>query len=429
MYVVEGKISFRHSKDKARQAFDQLRDWPDSTIFRSSTPFHSHHDAPIVRPIAVTSRKRLGQIFSDYFHWVDRCQVEKPNKISAEAMLRLHREGGTQRVTKAIARWKKAKPNLDDDAVLWLAVRTNSSTMSITQFPAHVAKSLAELGRCRKVLDFSGGWGDRLTGFLAAPHVEHITIIEPRRSACQHYRAQHQLSGESAKKLTILQGPAQRRLDDVEPGTCDLILTSPPYLNLEIYDKDNPDQVHTFCHTSSDYLRKFLFPCLDKGLLALSPVGLLALNIDNNLREGVDICQPVLDFMSTRAAFVGTMGLLKQQGGNMTNGAGQTTGLRAEPVYMWCREGVLSEWRNAFEKLPLNTRLKGNTQNNDDLSRFLAKAGLQSYRDGFNELGIASLAQLRHLSRQKRERLVDELAIESRLRPAILKLHSQGSRV
>lgn len=382
-----------------------------------------------MRPIAITSRKRFGQIFSDFFHWGDRCQVEKPNKISAKVMLELHREGSTQRITKAVARWKKSKPKLDHDQLLWLAVRTNSSTMSITQFPAHVAKSLADLGQCRKVLDFSGGWGDRLTGFLASRHIRDITVIEPRQSACIHYRSQHQLSGETTKKLTILQGPAQKRLDDVDPGTCDLILTSPPYLNLEIYDKGNPEQVHSFCDNSSDYLHKFLFPCLEKSLRALSCSGLLALNIDNNTREGVVICQPVLDFMKTRASFVGTMGLLKQQGGNMTNGARQNTGLRAEPVYMWCRKEALSKWVKAFENLPFDKSLKGNTKNNDDLSRFLSKAGLNSHRDGFNRLGVESLAQLRHKSRQQRQELLDELHVETSLQPAILDLHTQGSTI
>jgi hypothetical protein len=429
MYVADGRIGFRHSRSKAIQAFEQLRDWPDSTIFKSDTEFHSHHGAPIVRPVAITSRKRLGQIFSDFFHWEDRCKVDKPNKRSAQAMLRLHCDGKTQRISKAITRWKKAKPKLDSDSLLWLAVRTNSATMSITQFPAHVAKSLADMGHCRKVLDFSGGWGDRLTGFLASQPVRDITIIEPRASACRQYHLQHKLSGEATKSLTVLLGPAQKRLDDVTPGTFDLILTSPPYLNLEIYDRGNPDQVHSFCENSADYLERFLYPCLEKCLAALSCSGLLALNIDNNTREGVVICQPVLEFMRSRASFVGTVGLLKQQGGNMTNGARQTTGLRAEPIYMWCRKEALAKWSAAFESLECNKNLKGNAEYQDDLSRFLAKAGLRAYTDGFNRLGIKSLAELRHKSREQRQNLLDELRVDESLRQPVLDLHTQGSAV
>jgi thiamine biosynthesis lipoprotein ApbE len=59
--------------------------------------------------------------------------------------------------------------------------------------------------------DSSGGWGDRLTGFLASSSVEGITVIEPRQAACDAFARQLEDTGVS-KKLTVLHGPAQVKM-------------------------------------------------------------------------------------------------------------------------------------------------------------------------------------------------------------------------
>ena len=71
---------------------------------------------------------------------------------------------------------------------MWSEVlRCETAGFSVTQWSAHAAKAVATLLGARTVLDFSAGWGDRLAGFLAAPLVHSITLIEPRARACEAY--------------------------------------------------------------------------------------------------------------------------------------------------------------------------------------------------------------------------------------------------
>ena len=91
------------------------------------------------------------------------------------------------------------------------------------QWKAYAAKALSDRLSARTVCDSSGGWGDRLTGFLASKSVEDITVIE----------RQLEDAGVS-KNLTVLHGPAEMMMADVA-GDIDLFLTSPPYLPSERY--------------------------------------------------------------------------------------------------------------------------------------------------------------------------------------------------
>ena len=110
------------------------------------------------------------------------------------------------------------------------------------QWKAYAGKALCDRLSARTVCDSSGGWGDRLTGFLASPSVKEITVIEPRRAACDAFQRQLEDAGVS-KKLTVLHGPAEVMMEDVA-GDIDLFLTSPPYLPSERYPGEDGGQVH-----------------------------------------------------------------------------------------------------------------------------------------------------------------------------------------
>eukprot|EP01049_Picozoa_sp_SAG25_P005773 SAG25_NODE_406_length_8436_cov_11.691976_3_plen_101_part_00 len=69
-------------------------------------------------------------------------------------------------------------------------LRSETAARSVGQFSGHIAKSVCELLQARRVLDPCGGWGDRLSGFLAAGCVREATLIEPRYAACGAYHRQ-----------------------------------------------------------------------------------------------------------------------------------------------------------------------------------------------------------------------------------------------
>ena len=294
---------------------------------------------------------RPGQKFSNFFHWRDRSRTAKPKQRSAQEMLERHL-AGNRVITRAMARLRKRMPRKNIDQLTWEAIRCNSAVLSVTQFPAHVAWSAAKMTEAQTVLDFSGGWGDRLTGFLAAATPD-ITVVEPRASACTAYLQQAAAVQSPGTTLRILCGCALRQCSAMEAAgrRFDLILTSPPYFNSELYDKAGELQVHNRFGTTEEFCKGFLFPVLCHCLSMLSEDGILMLNIDDNHAKEISICKPVLDYVESLTAFrfVGTVGLAKHQGGRMGS---STPGLRAEPIFVWARAGAAAAARSRLDALP-----------------------------------------------------------------------------
>lgn len=193
----------------------------------------------------------------------------------------------------------------------------------------------------KRVLDFSGGWGDRLTGFLASPSVTHVDLIEPRIKAAPLYKAQCKASGRSDLKLTIHSTGAEEAVPFLK-SKFDLILTSPPYFNLELYDqhsRNSDKQVHNRYSTNDEYLKGFLFPVVSAAMHKLSPSGVLCLNISDNARKGVDICSPFLAFLRSSKDFclVGTFAFEQPGGVNTKNLTLKHDVFHGEPIYVVCR--------------------------------------------------------------------------------------------
>ena len=118
----------------------------------------------------------------------------------------------------------------------------------------------------------------------------------------------------------------------------DLIVTSPPYFDLERYGEtgaESEGQIWTTVDSAEAYVAKFLRPVLLQCVRLLARGGLLALNVDDNVGMGVILCQPVLDILKGRLRLVGTAGLRKGKGYENMHGASQA---RAEPIYLFVRQ-------------------------------------------------------------------------------------------
>jgi hypothetical protein len=220
-------------------------------------------------------------------------------------------------------------------------IRRNSTAYDVTQYPAHIAKTLVTMFNAQHVLDLSAGWGDRLSGFLASS-CRTITLIEPRQSACVKYGQQHEAVKQmiSPKTLNIQKACAEDALATVPDGSVDLIHTSIPYFNCERYPYDKEtDARQAWCKfkTCDDFNTGFLTPVLKNSLRVLSAQGVLALNVDNTDVHQT-LCQDVLTCAGeVGLAFVGTAGLCK--GGSY------------EPIYVFCRPGQ-REWVQRRMSLP-----------------------------------------------------------------------------
>jgi hypothetical protein len=151
---------------------------------------------------------------------------------------------------------------------------------NVTKYRAVTSKTIAEFFGARKVLDPCIGWGGRMIGALAAG--AEYTGCEPDPNT---FRGLRGILGDIGKTATILDQPAEVALPGIASGEFDLVLTSPPYFNLELYTAGDQSTTN---HPSWDawvetWLKPVILSCLGK------------------LRAGGTSCWSVKNFKTDRA--------------------------------------------------------------------------------------------------------------------------------
>jgi hypothetical protein len=155
------------------------------------------------------------------------------------------------------------------------------NTPQCTNFNTTVMISLLNLLKPQRVLDPSAGWGDRLIGAIAYNKCEYhgvdpsncmqpiyreiINTLVPR---IEHSRyIVHQNGFENIK---------------VNESYYDLVFTSPPFFDFEIYEKsDSQTQSIEKFNTLESWVTGFLYPLVEKSYKSLIVNGILALYISD----------------------------------------------------------------------------------------------------------------------------------------------------
>ena len=278
----------------------------------------------------------IGQLLSEFFHWKSRSKTSTIWLSSANEIMKRRKaepkflNGAEGRLIRCTRR------TMNPCELEYEVVRTNSSLLTLTHFRASVSKYFCDTLTPRNVLDFSAGWGDRLTGFLASTSVESITLIDPRPSSIQQCIKQHSFVS-STKAIRVYQQGAEDALKHIQDNSIDLIISSPPYFNLELYgetEEEAVNQIRNKVTSTSGYIEVFLRPVLHHCSRVLTRGGTLALNIDDNPRVNVVLCQSVLDIAEeTCMCLIGTAGLRKGTG--FGQGLHSKTSTKAEPIYVF----------------------------------------------------------------------------------------------
>ena len=99
-----------------------------------------------------------------------------------------------------------------------------------------LAKFVIEKLRGSRVLDFSAGWGDRLVGAAAAKTVLSYQAFDPNTDLIAGHTAiiERLVDEPRRKNFSVIYEPAQH-VELPYGRTYDLIFTSPPFFDLEIY--------------------------------------------------------------------------------------------------------------------------------------------------------------------------------------------------
>lgn len=159
-----------------------------------------------------------------------------------------------------------------------------------TQFKPSLAKAVIEYFGAQDVLDPSGGWGDRLAGAIAAG-VSRYLAYDPNMELKQGHDA---IIARYAP-VYAPEGKFEVRyagFQDANLGNeaFDLIFTSPPFFNYEIYSADASQSVNLFGNLM-DWIVGFLFASIEKAWHNLRVGGHLALHISDV--SDIRVCEPM----------------------------------------------------------------------------------------------------------------------------------------
>lgn len=146
------------------------------------------------------------------------------------------------------------------------------------------------------VLDPSAGWGDRELGALASGTVSHYIGVDPNEYLYTSYYAMKSLN--PSVRVTIL-GHGAEQLPYEEKESVDVVFTSPPYWNLEVYTQLPGQSIDVFSSFDS-WLNGFLFEMIQRAYYRLKRGGYFLLHV-RNIR-GVNLVGPIIEKMNELGA-------------------------------------------------------------------------------------------------------------------------------
>jgi len=160
-----------------------------------------------------------------------------------------------------------------------------------TEFRITHLCALIDLWKPKRILDFSAGRGARLMAALSRPNVELYCGVDPDPTVHQAYADMIQYVKEynishnntNVSEYRLIQGAfeeiSESQLDPDSKGF-DLVFTSPPYFDLEVYSDDTKQSIVQYPNVTN-WLGKFMFPSIIKAWKLLQKGGILGLAIND----------------------------------------------------------------------------------------------------------------------------------------------------
>ena len=163
-----------------------------------------------------------------------------------------------------------------------------------------------------RVLDISAGWGDRLLAALAK-NLDSYLAFDPNASLQPGYRAMIDEYMESKKdQYKVIDAPFESAEAILEGREFDLIFTSPPYFDLEVFTTEGEQSI--IIHSTFDkWMVHFLFKSLYIAWKSLASDGNMVIHIDD-FSKGTEkhrIIEPMVLFVCgwcSSARFDGVVG-------------------------------------------------------------------------------------------------------------------------
>lgn len=161
-----------------------------------------------------------------------------------------------------------------------------------------------------RVLDMSAGRGARMLGAILCD-VDYVGV-DP--DSCLHKRYETMYKTYAA--ICDYKGSAvvhHSGFEDVKlTGEFDLMFSSPPYFDLEIFSKEPTQSISKFSSIDR-WLNEFMYVSMKKIGDVLRPGGIMAINIDNPLVVKMDYVNPMLKFKFENMDYLGVIQILNNE--------------------------------------------------------------------------------------------------------------------
>jgi 16S rRNA G966 N2-methylase RsmD len=162
-----------------------------------------------------------------------------------------------------------------------------------TNFNTTVMISILKLLKPTRVLDPSAGWGDRLLATIA--YGASYTGVDPSNCMYPIYNSIiNKFAPKNKKKeYTIINEGFENAT--IEENAYDLVFTSPPFFDFEIYEKSEKQSLNKF-NTLDKWLNGFLYPLIEKSTKALVNGGHFGLYISDY--KGISFVKSMFDYIN-----------------------------------------------------------------------------------------------------------------------------------
>lgn len=177
-----------------------------------------------------------------------------------------------------------------------------------------IVNYLKQFGTITNILDMSAGRGSRMLAAMILG--ARYTGVDPCEGTHQFYTTMHlfysSLLGRDTDVKIHKSGFETLSTQVLATrGPYDLMLSSPPYFDLEIYE-DNENQSVTKFTTLETWVRGFLYPSMSKTLDLLRVDGFMVINMDNPRHQPTDFVKYLLEFQDPKAVFKGCIQILSR---------------------------------------------------------------------------------------------------------------------
>jgi len=193
-------------------------------------------------------------------------------------------------VMQKVLRWNRKSHSTPYMSELRRGVYFVQGMTKSTMYRPLMAKAIVKHYKAKKVLDLCAGWGGRMLGTIAAG--SEYYAFEPNMETVSNLLHLAMILGID-DRVHIIADDALN-MDSWDRPKMDLILTSPPYFDLEVYD-DSPKQSVQMFPEYKEWVKGFVRPLIDKCVDRLNPGGVSCWNVAkvrsrHDLREEVSDC-------------------------------------------------------------------------------------------------------------------------------------------